>query len=232
MIYFHRILIAVMRTHISHYSPSKSTALHFIRQRYIIAPDIKLPFSQTENTAEHITAVHANPHIDVTASGFPYNPVGWKTWEKRKWRRWKRTDVLQSTEMEFKLAFAIVCEEISSNEVQCIQNDLSEFLQLKLKTGRKKFPHCFSSFYLALQAGRERFNCSTDTMWNEEKRGKNEKENIILCGVYFMAKFVTKRKKWKLQNCIFLSTSWWKFCIFIKNSIKLLLKLKMSIFYL
>lgn len=56
------------------FSPSKSTALHFIRQRNIVTPHVELPFSQTENTAKDIPTVDADSHIDVASSGFPHDP--------------------------------------------------------------------------------------------------------------------------------------------------------------
>lgn len=52
--------------------PCQATGFHFIGERYVITPNVKLPFSQAENTAQNIAGVDSDSHINVTPSSFPY----------------------------------------------------------------------------------------------------------------------------------------------------------------
>ena len=48
------------------YSPRHSTALHLIRQLDVLAVDVELPLSLTEDTGQHSTGVYTHPHVDRT----------------------------------------------------------------------------------------------------------------------------------------------------------------------
>lgn len=52
--------------------PRQATGFHFIGKRYVITPNVKLPFSQAENAAQNVAGVDSDSHINVAASRFPY----------------------------------------------------------------------------------------------------------------------------------------------------------------
>lgn len=45
--------------------PRDATTLHIVRQCNIIAPHIKLPFAEAQNTTVHAAGVNTNPHVHI-----------------------------------------------------------------------------------------------------------------------------------------------------------------------
>ena len=56
-------------------SPGKSARLHMISKGDVIAPDIELPFSESEYAAEYVPCVNPDAHIHVEACPFPHEPA-------------------------------------------------------------------------------------------------------------------------------------------------------------
>lgn len=55
--------------------PWQTTAFHVIGQGHVVAPHVKLPFPQTEYSAQHVPCVNSYPHVDVKASGLADKPT-------------------------------------------------------------------------------------------------------------------------------------------------------------
>lgn len=52
--------------------PSQAARFHLVGERHIVRPHIKLPFSQAKHTAQYVTSVDANSHVDITPSRLPH----------------------------------------------------------------------------------------------------------------------------------------------------------------
>lgn len=42
-----------------------------IGQRHIVAPDVKLPFTQTQDATQHISRVNSDSHVNIETCRFP-----------------------------------------------------------------------------------------------------------------------------------------------------------------
>lgn len=65
---FHNVAdknIIISRSIVKKDSPRYATALHMIGQRDVIRPYVKLPLSETQNSAEHRSAVNAYSHVQI-----------------------------------------------------------------------------------------------------------------------------------------------------------------------
>lgn len=74
------------------YLPWNPSALHVISECNVVAPDVELPLSQSENSAVNATGVNADSHVDVHRHHFPHKPSA------KKKRRNKTFDDLCRTE--------------------------------------------------------------------------------------------------------------------------------------
>lgn len=45
-----------------------------ISQRDVVAPNVKLPFSETQHAAEHVARMDADSHVDIESCGFTDKP--------------------------------------------------------------------------------------------------------------------------------------------------------------
>ena len=56
------------------HSPWQSSWLHPVGQRHIVTPNVKLPFPETDDAAENVSGVNADPHVDVGVGHLSHDP--------------------------------------------------------------------------------------------------------------------------------------------------------------
>lgn len=61
-----KIILKCLQKEEKRFSPRHSAALHLVREFDILAVDIELPLSLSEDTGQHSTSVYAHPHVDRT----------------------------------------------------------------------------------------------------------------------------------------------------------------------
>lgn len=56
--------------------PWEASRLHVIGQSHIMWPHVKLPFAKPDDTAQHISWMHPDPHVDIHSRGLTHLPEG------------------------------------------------------------------------------------------------------------------------------------------------------------